>query len=464
MDKHEFTLSFGVDDSDRWHQLLSEINDENVIPVIGVDMLTAPKQTGPEESEMNFHQQLISFIAVQTGVKSAPKTFSQLVFDINYQETVRYKKEQIYKLINQILSNLEVIREIDATPSAMLMDLLGTKKFPFVITTSFSPVVENAMKQIWGNVRVLRFNNNPQTSMQENIGDIRNSDDMKIPTVFYMFGKFSNTPYSYVVTDMDMMNFCCSWMARDGIPKRLTEELKKKYLLVLGNNYSDWLFRFIWYGLRSNIDMMKTDVIVGDKIDPSLVKFLEYLETFTQTDPAKVIQTIKSGLAKFPEKNLTEERYDVFISYSRSDTDIAVNLCNSLKSRNLRVWFDDKSIPKGHDWKPEMISGVRNSMLFVPILSRNIENESLVPHEYRAEWSEASDITMKLGGRVFIIPFADKAFDFYNPLTKLPAPFLEKNAVRYKNADDMNEITKTVLHELDQLKQLQDRLNYGKYE
>ena len=292
----DFDLILDERDEDRWNRLIDEINKKNVIPVIGADMLVEPKLTADGEHE-NIHREIVSFIASQTGVQSKPKTFSRLVFDHVYQSKVR-KKEQIYRIIDQVLSMLDKTG-IDATPSALLMDLLGTKKFPFVITTSFTPVVETAMEEIWGkgNVRTLQFNNNPQRSMIEDIGDIRTSADMKKPTVFYMFGKYSRTPFSYVVTDIDMMDFCRSWLAGNGVPKKLVEELKKKYLLVLGNNYSDWLFRFVWYSLRANMETMKDDVVAGDSIDDSLAQFLECIETFTPGGLKGVVERIKNGVS-----------------------------------------------------------------------------------------------------------------------------------------------------------------------
>lgn len=35
--------------------------------------------------------------------------------------------------------------------------------FPFVITTSFTPIVEQVMRNVWkSDLRFLKFNNNPQ--------------------------------------------------------------------------------------------------------------------------------------------------------------------------------------------------------------------------------------------------------------------------------------------------------------
>lgn len=463
MDNNGFQLDLGSD-KDRWVQLLDEIDEGNVIPVIGPDLLVNPKIVKVSEKEgrkENLHQQLVSYIAAQTNVQSNPRTFSQLVYDENYKRIVRDDRK-IYNLIYQVLSNINQIKEIDSKPSQLLMDLLGTKKFPFVITTSFTPIVENAMKEIWGKVNVLNFNNDPQGSSVENHGDIKSPNDMKQPTVYYMFGKFCNNSKDsrFVVTDSDMMKFCSSWIKGEGVPKNLTESMKKKYLLILGNNYSDWLFRFVWYGLRSTTSEMKSDVVVNESAEDSFKQFLERLETFFQEDPAEVIRRIKEDMET---RAITNNQYtsydtDVFIPYSRSDTVIAENLRDTLIGKGLKVWYDNNSIKKAADWEDSIENGIKTTRLFVPVLSKNVEQESIIPHEYRTEWNIASTLSSKMGGRTFIVPFVENGFDFYNPLTKLPKEFSKKNATWYSNERDFTEITDVILREIAGLKELEKRM------
>lgn len=466
-DDKGFRFDFGSDES-RWQQFLNEIDNENVIPVIGPDLLVAPKPfkeiVGDDEfvRSENFHQQLISYIADKTGVTSHPRTFSQLVYDENYKNMVRNNSNQIYFLIYQMLSNIKQIDEIDEKPSQLLIDLLGTKKFPFVITTSFTPIVENVMEEIYGKVNVLKFNSNPQESSQEKGGDIKGIQDLKQPTVYYMFGKFCNMADRFVVTDSDMMKFCSKWIKGEGVPKNLTDALKKKYLLILGNNYSDWLFRFVWYGLRSTTNEMKSDIVVNDRAEDSFKKFLERLETFFQEDPSKVIKSIKEDMEARSMAGILRTSYDtdVFISYSRTDKAVAEKLKNKFEEVNLKVWFDDGSIKKAEDWESAIENGIRNSRLFLPILTKNIEQESIIPHEYRTEWNIAATLSSKMGGRIFIVPFVEKGFDFYNQLTRLPKEFSKKNATWFANETELDEITEVILREVANLKELENRMKH----
>lgn len=467
MNNKGFKFDFGSDKS-RWQQFLNEIDNENVIPVIGPDLLVASKPikeiVGGEEflRSENFHQQLISYIAEKTGVVSHPRTFSQLVYDENYKNMVRNNPNQIYFLIYQMLSNINQIEEIDDKPSQLLIDLLGTKKFPFVITTSFTPIVEKVMENVFGKVNVLNFNSNPQESSQEKGGDIKGINDLKQPTVYYMFGKFCNMADRFVVTDSDMMKFCSKWIKGEGVPKNLTEALKKKYLLILGNNYSDWLFRFVWYGLRSTTNEMKSDIVVNDRAEDSFKRFLERLETFFQEDPSKVIKSIKEDMEARSIAGTLRTSYDtdVFISYSRTDKTIAEKLRNRFEEANLKVWFDDGSIKKAEDWESAIENGIKNTRIFLPILTKNIEQESIIPHEYRTEWNLAATLASKMGGRTFIVPFVEQGFDFYNQLTRIPKEFSRKNATWFTNEKDLDVITEVILREIANLKDLESRMKH----
>lgn len=454
----KFKLNFDRDDNVRWGRLLNEINDMNVIPVIGADLLVAPKYNEEAQCSENLHQQIVSYIAKRTGVDSRPRTFSQLVHDREFRYVVKDNPDQIYSLIDQILSNTKEVKEICWQPSPMLKDLLGTKKFPFVITTSFTPLVYDVMKELWGDVTSLVFNNDPKESMKEGVGDIKSFNDITSPTVYYMFGKYGSKPNSYVVTDSDMMNFCSSWMRCEGVPDKLTEALKKKTLLILGNNYSDWLFRFIWYCLRNKTEKMKSDVIVQESAEQSFIQFMERLQTFFQKDPAEFIRRIKEDVDNRDDSNKAiSYTYDVFISYSRTDIEFAEKISKSLKAKGLKVWFDKESIPGGHDWKNNIEIGISGSKLFLPVLTKNIEKESITPHEYREEWNLAARLASNMGGRTFIVPFAEEGFDFYSHLTKLPSQFTSQNAVFFKSESDIPKIKKVIVKELKNLQELEKK-------
>ncbi len=456
-------------DEARWNELTDAIMAGNVIPVIGPDLLV-----DKDEENGNLHQQLIDLLASACEVKSRPTTFSQLVYDKDFIYATNPHKDAIYSLLKDVLDQ---VQSADAgntplKPGSLLVRLLKLQKFPFVITTSFTPLVELAMQQAWPGkeIRVLQFRNDSNRDLKPGCGDITNEQEMQLPTVFYMFGKYSIEPHRYVVTDMDMMDFCRTWLAGgNGIPRVLSEVLKKRYLLVLGNNYSDWLFRFIWYSIRRNTDNMRSSMMVNDSFEPSLREFLSRLQTFIEQDPEFAVSEIERRVRERTASESTRKEdektdKDVFLSYSRRDAVIVERIYRALTARGLRVWYDMKDIPDGANWKNTFRKGVDTSRLFIPVLSMNVANEYMEPHEYRDEWNRAADIAAKMGGRDFIWPLAERGFDFYADSNRLPQAFRENNATWYTVADDFAEFAEKVALKVGQLKEQEQktRAQHGK--
>ncbi|MDJ0676810.1 MAG: TIR domain-containing protein [Calothrix sp. MO_167.B42] len=65
----------------------------------------------------------------------------------------------------------------------------------------------------------------------------------------------------------------------------------------------------------------------------------------------------------------TLESLDVFISYSRADSDLARKINDSLQIQGKTTWFDQESIASGSDFKQEIDRGIKASDNFLFILS-----------------------------------------------------------------------------------------------
>lgn len=413
----------GVDpDASKWEMLIDQIVQGNVIPVIGDDILM----------EEDLRKRIIDRLSNLNGITSNPTTFSELVYDEKFKN-----RDNIYFLLSRFCTdNADKLK-----PSKLLERLLRIRYFPFVITTSFFPVVENAMKEIWvgRKVKTMVFSNNPATTRERDEGDIGNEGDLSFPTVYYMFGKACDSAHRYVVTDTDMLAFCSAWLSSESRPPVLSSVLKDKYLLVIGNSYPDWLFRFIWYSMnltdntRDPFSRMQ-GMMVNEKLDDSLIQFLNRIDTFTQKDPKHVVDTIEAKL-KQKSQETEKQRFDkpakgcdVFISYSRSDSIVAEALYNALKDRGLNVWYDKAKLKIGSDWLEQIEQSIETARLFVPILSNNIEKERQVFHVYRQEWNIADKRSGGFGRR-YIMPLASSDLDFYS--ADIPKSFKAANAGYY---------------------------------
>lgn len=420
-------------DEPLWDMLIQQIIDGNVIPVIGADLLT--------DQIDNPHQVIIDFLANGFHVDSKPNSFSELIYDTNYKKD--NKKDSVYYQVNTILQKVEF------KPSLRLQRLLSIRQFPFIITTSFTPVVERTMRTIWEDeLRVMRFNNNPTENH-----DIKDSTDLRKPTVYYMFGKVGEGAHKYVLTDTDMLDYVSSWLSNDNKarPKVLCNELKEKYLLMLGNTYSNWLFRFIWYSMRKSD--LGHGMLAYDTLDESLLNFLERAETFTKQNTSDVIDQIITRLEKKMKENeetkfnKPEENMDVFLSYSRSDSETAEKLYETLTAQGKRVWYDRKNITEGGNFMDEIRKAIRTAKYFIPILSNNIEKEKGDSHVYRNEWDTAIEVAISMG-RTYIIPLAVKGFDFYR--AAIPEKMQQHNAVFFSKEDSIESVSEKIIHKMNE--------------
>lgn len=384
----------------QWDLLITRLMEGNVIPVIGPEFLV------DDEKGSNPHQILIDDLAEAYEIQSQPKSFSELLYDKNFDVNDR---KNIYAMLGDAFSQPLF------KPSALLKRLLAGKHFPFVITTSFTPVVEDAMKEVWGadNLRIMKFTNDPSHN-----DDISTRSDISKPTVYYMFGKVCRSEKKYVVTDYDMLSFCRSWLSAGERPQNLAAELQSKYLLILGNSFSDWLSRFVCFSLKTKIDGQPMGMVVDPIAEDSFLQFMKRIDAFTQRDAEAVVSKIESLMAEKEAEarqtlfNTPQQGTDVFISYSRADAEVTAQLYEAMTARGLKVWYDRNSISMGGNFMNEIIAGIKSTKLFVPIMTHNIQAQHNEFHPYRTEWKTALELASGYG-RTFIMPVSEKDFDFY---------------------------------------------------
>lgn len=428
--KEEKTVS---ENNRQWNELIEKIIQGEVVPVIGPEFMA--KDEDDANKWLNPHQELINMLAETKGISSCHhSSFSELLYDDGFPASERM---DIYDMIGEAFE--PEIKELDKgkiseerifSPSALLIRLLKVCKFRFVITTSFTPIVEYAMKEIYGteNVNVMNFSNNPLGN-----DDLSDVDDIYKPAVYYMFGRVCRQSERYVVNDSDMLSFCRSWLSN--APSNLVNVLRDKYLLLLGNNYSDWLCRFVWYSMKTKLKTELKGMVVNPIANESLLQFMKRIDAFTQKDPHAVIDKIEALVTerlKSQEKlkyQKPDMNTDVFISYSRRDSEIVKKLYDELTSKGLRVWYDKENLGIGDKFMEEIKLAIKKTRIFIPVLSHHIDAEKNQSHPYRTEWEIAMEVASTYG-RNFILPICEKNFDFYNGC--IPERLQKHNADTYE--------------------------------
>ena len=166
---------------------------------------------------------------------------NRFLLDTQNPNHVRNVHEEIVRVIDES----EYSAEEDVSDG--LLALLRSGYFRFVFTTSFSPLVEVAMREQFGAVRIMNI-------YDKSNRDILSKEDFETPTVYYLFGK-AETPREneaskkFVATDNDALEVLKKWQLDMG-HSALLMYTPDKYILTLGCTQDDWLFRFIWYTLK----------------------------------------------------------------------------------------------------------------------------------------------------------------------------------------------------------------------
>ena len=434
-----------------WNILFDQIVNGNVIPVIGPELVRIG-----EKSSTQF---LIDAFAKLCGIEEGEMTtFSQLVFDKRYKNK---DMGDIHDLLSLNLNSSSNANYFDnAEDNELLLKLLKIPYFPFVITTTIDPIVENMMARIYGKdkLRVLSFRNDPGKN-----DDITNGEETKRPTVYYMFGKADGKSGSFVATDTDLLKFSQTWMrpndsSCDAKPSVLSSVLAKRYLLVIGYNYQDWLFRFFWYAMKNDTfgsdKKEKGGMLAHTRNDQDLIDFLTRANAFSQVepDPKRFIEKLYKGIEKAererhqPRQSINVvpvEGTDVFISYSRKDLAIVEDLYKILTNKGLHVWYDRTSMKKGLDFMQQIENAVKNSTFFVPVLTQTIIQQANTEHPYRDEWRYAVNHIKRIGGVPYCFPFFEENFDMDNMVAAIPNEIKRHDAfsfttLNYKNvAEDL---------------------------
>lgn len=298
----------------------------------------------------------------------------------------------------------EIIRVIEANDysaqedvSNSLISLIRTGMFRFVFTTSFDPLVEIAMKEQFEKVRIMNIYDKTNR-------DIKHKSDFEIPTVYYLFGKAmmpkeNETIKKFVATDNDALEVLKKWQL-DMSNSNILRYAEDKYLLTLGCTQQDWLFRFIWYTLKGGGSKLSKGFVAGHDSSESLSHYLKMNNILIDNDAEKLTKKILDVLNKDEDTKweTPQRNCDVFLSYSRTDSDIASRLYESLTSQGLKVWYDKKNLGGRHGGRFMDIlrESIDTSTLFIAILSQSISEQAQEIHVYRKEWEWAKEFKFGL--------------------------------------------------------------------
>lgn len=403
-----------------WDELLSNIEARQVIPIIGPDLVLVERDGRPMTLERYVALELVHRLEITLGPEDgAPEPSLHQAMCAYFRNIPRGETRRTpYNVVHQILSQTRF-----PTPDP-LRKLAEITDFMLFVSTTFDSLLSAAIDEVrHGGVRsttsiVYRYNRTEDLpcSVEELVEQHR-------PTVFHLLGKADPQPY-YVLTDEDLLEFVCS-LQSSSPPERLLGELASRHLLVLGENYPDWLARLFLRttrGKRLSLHHEATE-IVADTRTPAQAELVSFLTHFSHTlvvhggavrfvnelhdrwckrHPAPAGDVRPAAPYVPPPREMP--RHAVFLSYNREDLEVVKRLKAQLEATGLPVWFDKDQLMGGQDYTRRIEENIRGCVLFLPVMSRTTERERRGVY-FRAEWNAAMAQRSRFApGEVFIVP------------------------------------------------------------
>ena len=321
--------------------------------------------------------------------------------------------------------------------------LLKTKFFRVVLTTTFDNYLENLLYDIWGrDLRVMSIYDEGKEFDLD--GREQSSEEFDVrPTLYYICGRVNQKGKKFVATENDAIEVVARWLS-DKAPSNFLKFLNPKGIISIGCNFDDWLFRFIWYVLRkdvNHIDSLLKDAVAISFSSESSKKLSEYLKSKNvHTEPdarafvRKILDYKDQCIKDIASANM--QLGGVFVSYAHEDMPIVSSIVERLKTEGFNVWFDSAKLESGDSYDARISNAIAKCKIFIPILSPQVKSDMVNGRSDRyymsTEWALAKQRSMNIDEdstkNIHIMPLAISGYDTRSDYHSL-CPFADRTVV-----------------------------------
>ena len=218
-------------DGDAWEDLLNFVEEKQVIPIVGPELVNVQTDAGLE----NLYAWLARTLATRLGLVASDAAAPLSLNDVVVRHLAnRGRREDVYTRIRTIM------REATFAPPAVLRKLAEITDFNLYVSTTFDSLLEDALN-------AARFGGLRSTDVAaytpSKLVDLPTEREfLPRPLVYHLMGRLSAAP-TYVISDEDVLEFVCALQTPHYSPQKLFGELEHNHLLLLGGGFSDWLTR-----------------------------------------------------------------------------------------------------------------------------------------------------------------------------------------------------------------------------
>jgi hypothetical protein len=409
-----------------WGELLEDIEDGQIIPVIGHGLYWIEKQG----KEVLLYDYLADKLEEKYGITS-PHCANHRFYTV----VLECLKKNIK--INRVVKELKDIVELEELiPCNPLIKLSRIRAFNLFITTAYDEFLFKALKTVRKG-QVDRFAYSPAEKYPgDQFGECLK--DPSYTLLFHIFGDFSYGGTVPSLTEAHILETILKFKRdleeeqRSQSRNKFSTFLKDKSFLFIGCGYDDWLFRLFIRGVANEEYLLQqnphpnkfiSDDLLNKKKDP-----FNELSTFLKNFRSEVYYLCNGK--EFVDvlfKKLEGDHRDqliplpgypgkVFISFIRANESAAKRLAANLKEEGVDVWLED--IEPGDPVDKEINKTIGECPIFIPLISSESKsldagNGKLRYHIREWEWAYSNHINDRNPKR--IIPVKIDGIDWMFP-------------------------------------------------
>jgi hypothetical protein len=441
-----------------WEELLLFIEDRDVVPVVGRELLTISDNGTTNLVDSFLAASLAEELRVdRDGLGSAP--------DLNAVAAQYIRgggpRAKVYSKLRAIMGRSDF-----AVPEP-LMKLAEITDFDLYVSTTFDSLMAQALDNV-------RFGGDPGTrtlsySPHRQVVDLPiELEHLGGPHVYQIFGPLSSSP-EYAVTDEDHLEFLHRLQSELHRPKLLFDEFRHYHLLFLGCGYPDWLTRFFVRTLSNdrlgsretsekiadrravgevNLSMFLRDCRIEVFPEGGAVEFIDQLhDRWTERHPHQASETAPTSRPAAASPKMVPG--SIFLSYASEDQELVDSWRAALEDAHLDVWFDKQDLQPGDAWDLMIKSNIRRCDLFMPFVSRR--SQSRREGYFRREWRWALDRAEAMAESLpFIVPVI--LDETQQGAENIPAGFWRNQAIRALGGRPTDEVVVSIKQTLERVR------------
>ena len=463
------TMEEQIDYEEFWEELLADIEEHRVVPVIGPDLVTLSQADG----DISLYGCLARRLADKLRVDLATLPDRVTLNDVASAFVSRGgRREEMYPKLRILL------RELNPAPSDALIKLASIGGFNLFVTLMFDSLMVDALNQarFAGDARALQLAFSPARA-----DDLpREWRRAEAPVVYHLLGKLSAAP-EYAVTDEDVLEFVTSLQSEVRRPNLLFDELRGNHLLVIGAAFPDWLARFFLRVAKDrqlSLARSEKEILIDPAAahDAKLVSFVNNFSYGTRViglEPKAFVDELhqrwvasgrdttcsathaaplmaQRASAPMPEPREAMRPGSVFISYAKEDLPQVLKLKAAFDRAGVDAWLDKDRLEAGDLYDQKIRRFIKTCAVFVPVISRNTERR--LEGDFRREWKLAAERAQGIAEQIpFVLPVV--VDDTQEYAASVPECFLAAQWTRLMDGESHGDFETRVASIVDEHRQ-----------